>query len=62
MEAGRNLDQRLSGLLDQRRALELEFEVLKAQVGQLARHTYDAEMERLLLKLARVSHEIRTRQ
>ena len=62
VETDRVLDQRLSGLLDERRALELEVEVLKAQVEQLARHTYDAEMERLLLKLARVSHEIRTHQ
>jgi len=61
-EADQISDRRLSGLLDQRKSLELEVEVLKAQVGQLARHTYEAEMEILLLKLARVSHEIRARQ
>ncbi|HJO18039.1 MAG: hypothetical protein QF507_00160 [Vicinamibacterales bacterium] len=62
VEADQLSDQRLAGLLDQRNILELEVEVLKAQVGQLARHTYEAEMEILLLKLARVSHEIRARQ
>tara|TARA_B100001179_G_C18578986_1_gene398956 strand:+ start:643 stop:1590 length:948 start_codon:yes stop_codon:yes gene_type:complete len=62
VEADQISDQRLVGLLDQRRILELEVEVLKAQVGQLARHTYETEMEILLLKLARVSHEIRARQ
>ncbi len=61
-EADQISDRRLSGLLDQRKSLELEVEVLKARVGQLARHTYEAEMEILLLKLARVSHEIRARQ
>ena len=62
VEADQISDQRLVGLLDQRRILELEVEVLKAQVGQLARHTYETELEILLLKLARVSHEIRARQ
>ena len=62
VEADQISDQRLVGLLDQRSILELEVEVLKAQVGQLARHTYETEMEILLLKLARVSHEIRARQ
>ena len=62
VEADQISDQRLAGLLDQRRILELEVEVLKAQVGQLARHTYETELEILLLKLARVSHEIRARQ
>ena len=62
VEADQISDQRLAGLLDQRSILELEVEVLKAQVGQLARHTYETEMEILLLKLARVSHEIRARQ
>ena len=62
VEADQISDQKLAGLLDQRQILELEVEVLKAQVGQLARHTYETEMEILLLKLARVSHEIRARQ
>ena len=62
VEADQISDQRLAGLLDQRSILELEVEVLKAQVGQLARHTYETELEILLLKLARVSHEIRARQ
>ena len=62
VEADQISDQKLVGLIDQRRILELEVEVLKAQVGQLARHTYETEMEILLLKLARVSHEIRARQ
>ncbi len=62
VEADQLSDQRLAGLLDQRNILELEVEVLKAQGGQLARHSYEAEMEILLLKLARVSHEIRARQ
>jgi hypothetical protein len=50
------------GALHKRRAeLETQIEELKAQKASLPPEQYEAELERLLLELARIAHQIRSR-
>ena len=58
---GRVSDRLLAALLERRATLEREVNELKAGFARLATDTYAAELERLLLELARVSREIRSR-
>ena len=54
-------DPALASLLARRTALEAEVDALKARRGEMAAPAYAAELERILLELARVSREIRNR-
>lgn len=54
-------DPVLAELLDRRVRLELEVEALKAQKGAMAPERYRQQIEQLLLELARVSRQIRSK-
>jgi hypothetical protein len=54
-------DPELAGLLRRRRELELAAEALKQKKGTMAQPTWEAEYEKLMIELARVSREIRSR-
>ncbi len=54
-------DPALASLLARRTALEAEVDALKARRGEMPAPAYAAELERILLELARVSREIRSR-
>jgi hypothetical protein len=54
-------DPELAGLLRRRRELELAAEALKQKKGTMAAPTWEAEYEKLMIELARVSREIRGR-
>jgi hypothetical protein len=60
-EAVRTTDPALAALLDRRLDLERAVDDLKVRRDQLTDAAYAAELERLLLELARVSREIRSR-
>ena len=51
----------LAGLLQRRRELEIAAETLKQKKGTMAQPTWEAEYEKLMIELARVSREIRSR-
>ena len=51
----------LAALLKRRRELEAEAEALKLKKGSMAGPTWEAEYEKLMLELAKVSREIRGR-
>jgi hypothetical protein len=54
-------DPELAGLLRRRRELELAAEALKQKKGTMASPVWEAEYEKLMIELARVSREIRGR-
>ena len=54
-------DVALAGLQRRRAALEAELEELKAKKEALATEDYEAQLERILVELARVSRQIRAR-
>jgi hypothetical protein len=54
-------DPQLAALLRRRRELEAEAEALKLKKGSMAGPMWEAEYEKLMLELARVSREIRGR-
>jgi hypothetical protein len=54
-------DPQLAALLKRRRELEAEAEALKLKKGSMAGPMWEAEYEKLMLELARVSREIRGR-
>jgi hypothetical protein len=54
-------DRALDALLNRRTDLESQVEALKARKSEMATERYDAELERLLIELARVSLQIRTK-
>jgi hypothetical protein len=54
-------DPELAGLLRRRRELELAAEALKQKKGSMAGPVWEAEYEKLMIELARVSREIRGR-
>lgn len=54
-------DPELAGLLRRRRELELAAEGLKQKKGTMPAPTWEAEYEKLMIELARVSREIRGR-
>jgi hypothetical protein len=54
-------DPQLAALLRRRRELEAEAEALKQKKGSMAAPAWEAEYEKLMLELARVSREIRGR-
>ena len=49
----------LRALLEQRQALESQIETLRGQKDEMEENAYEAELERLLLDLARTTREIR---
>jgi hypothetical protein len=51
----------LAGLLQRRRELEIAAEALKQKKGTMAQPMWEAEYEKLMIELARVSREIRSR-
>ena len=55
-------DAELTRLLGERQRLEEEVEKLKARKGEMKPEEYDAELERLLVDLAKVSQTIKARQ
>jgi hypothetical protein len=54
-------DEARAALEEQRRTLEAQIEVLKGRKAEMPAGEYSAELERLLLQLARVSQQIRQR-
>jgi hypothetical protein len=54
-------DVALAGLQRRRAALETQLEELKAKKDSLASPEYEAQLERVLIELARVARQIRTR-
>jgi hypothetical protein len=54
-------DVALAGLQRRRAALEVQLEELKAKKESLATEEYEAQLERILVELARVSRQIRSR-
>jgi hypothetical protein len=54
-------DPELAGLLRRRRELELAAEAMKQKKGTMAAPIWEAEYEKLMIELARVSREIRGR-
>jgi hypothetical protein len=54
-------DVALAGLQRRRAALEAQVEELKAKKDSLSTEEYEAQLERVLIELARVSRQIRTR-
>jgi hypothetical protein len=54
-------DVALAALVRRRTELESELEILKARKAELPPEQYDAELERVLLELARVSQQIRAK-
>ena len=51
----------LAGLLQRRRELEMAAEALKQKKGTMSQPMWEAEYEKLMIELARVSREIRSR-
>ncbi len=49
-------------MIAQRQKLEEDIEKLKARKGDMKPEEYDAELERLLVELAKVNQEIKARQ
>lgn len=60
LEAG--TDTELARLVTRRQQLEESIEMLKAKKGEMKAEDYDAELERLLLELAKTNQEIKQRQ
>jgi hypothetical protein len=54
-------DKPMNALLKRRAELEAELEELKARKPAMAPETYDAELERLLLEIARIAQQIRSK-
>ena len=55
-------DAELAALLNKRQQIEEAVEKLKARKAEMKPEDYDAELERLLIELAKTSQEIKTRQ
>src|ERR1041384_449258 len=55
-------DAELTRLINQRQQLEEAIEKLKARKGEMKQEEYDAELERLLIELAKVNQEIKAKQ
>jgi hypothetical protein len=55
-------DAELTKLINQRQQLEEAIEKLKVRKNEMKQEEYDAELERLLVELATVNQEIKTRQ
>ena len=55
-------DPQLTALLQRRAALQAEIEQLKARRAEMPPDRYDAQMEPLLLELARIDADVRSRQ
>ena len=54
-------DAALTSLLKRRSELETELEMLKARKASMPEVDYDAELERILVELAKISRQIRTK-
>jgi hypothetical protein len=55
-------DVEIGRLIKERQRLEEEIEKLKARKSDMKQEDYDAELERLLVELAKVNQEIKTKQ
>ncbi len=55
-------DAELTRLIGERQRLEEQVEKLKARKGEMKQEEYDAELERLLVELAKISQAIKARQ
>ena len=60
-EPGVGGDAALAALLKRRDDLEVQLEMLKARKGSMPEDQYELELERILLELAKLSRQIRTK-